>query len=46
MEDVDSLASIMGCRVAMLLLKYLGIPLGAPYKSTSIWSGIVEKLKR
>jgi hypothetical protein len=43
--DVESLANIFGCRVAMLPMKYLGLPLGASYKSTSIWSGIVEKWK-
>jgi hypothetical protein len=41
--DVDLLANIFGCRVAMLLMKYLGLPLRASYKSTSIWSGIVAK---
>jgi len=45
-EDVESLASIMGCRVALLPIKYLVLPLGAPYKSISIWSGIVEKMER
>jgi hypothetical protein len=28
-DDVESLASIMECVVALLLMKYLGIPLGA-----------------
>jgi hypothetical protein len=27
-------------------MKYLGLPLGAPYKSTAIWNGIVEKMER
>jgi hypothetical protein len=44
--DVESLANIFGCRVAMLPIKYLGLPLGASYKSTSIWSSIVEKMER
>ena len=43
MVDVESLANIFGCRVAMLLMKYLGLPLGASYKYTFIWSDIVEK---
>jgi hypothetical protein len=45
-DDVESLAKIIGCRVAMLPLKYLGLPLGAPDKSTSIWNCIVKKMKR
>jgi hypothetical protein len=46
MDDVESSASIIGCRVALLPLKYLGLPLGAPYKSTFIWNCIVEKIER
>jgi hypothetical protein len=26
-------------------MKYLGLPLGASYKNTSIWNGIVEKME-
>jgi hypothetical protein len=29
--------------VASLLLKYLGLPLGASYKSSTIWNDILEK---
>ena len=45
-EDVDRLASIFGCWVVGLPMKYLGLPLGAPYKSTTIWNDIVEKMGR
>jgi hypothetical protein len=45
-ENVDRLASIFGCRVASLPMKYLGLPLGTPYKSTTIWNDIVEKMGR
>jgi len=27
-------------------MMYLGFPLGAPYKSTTIWNGIVENMER
>lgn len=27
-------------------MKYLDLPLGAPYKSTIIWNGIVKKMER
>lgn len=43
LADVDLLANIFGCRVARLPMNYLGLPLRAPYKSTSIWSDIVQK---
>jgi hypothetical protein len=38
--DVEGLACILGCRVSSLPMKYLGLPLGASYKATSIWNGI------
>jgi hypothetical protein len=44
-EDVDRLASIFGCRVAGLPMKYLGFPLGVPYKSTTIWNELSRKWK-
>jgi hypothetical protein len=43
--DVEGLASILGCRVASLPMKYLGLPLGAPYKASTIWNGIIEKME-
>jgi len=45
-DDVERLASIFGCRVAVLPMKYLGLPLGAPYKSATICNGIVEMKMR
>jgi hypothetical protein len=45
-EDVEGLANLLGCRVASLPMTYLGLPLGASYKSTSIWNGVIEKMER
>jgi hypothetical protein len=45
-DGVESLASILWCRAALLPMKYLSLPLGVSYKSTFIWSGIVEKMER
>jgi hypothetical protein len=45
-EDVEGLAHLLGCRVASLPLTYLGLPLGASYKSMSIWNGVIEKMER
>jgi hypothetical protein len=45
-EDVDNLAHILGHRVATLPITYLGLPLGASFKATSIWNGVIEKVER
>jgi hypothetical protein len=45
-EDVEGLANLLGCRVASLPMTYLGLPLGASYKSTSIWNGVIKKMER
>jgi len=45
-EDVEGLAHLLGCRVASLPMTYLGLPLGASYKSVSIWNGVIEKIER
>jgi hypothetical protein len=42
--DVEGLANIPGCRVTSLPMKYLGLPLGAPYRGSTIWNGIIEKI--
>jgi hypothetical protein len=39
------LAHLLGCRVASLPMTYLGLPLGASYKSVSIWNGVIEKME-
>jgi len=45
-EDVESLAHILGCRIGSLPMTYLGMPLGASFKSISIWNGVIEKMER
>jgi hypothetical protein len=40
-EDVEGLAQLLGCRVGSLPMTYLGLPLGASYKSVSTWKGVV-----
>lgn len=41
--DINALAAILGCKVASFPLKYLGLSLGAPFKTKSIWNGVAEK---
>jgi hypothetical protein len=44
-DQVERLADIIGCGIACLPAKYLGLPLGASYKSTYIWDGVIEKIE-
>jgi hypothetical protein len=44
--QAEGLADISGCGVANLPVKYLGLPLGASYKSIHIWDGVIEKVER
>ena len=45
-NNVQALAEILGCRVGALPMTNLGMPLGAPHKSPSIWNPILEKFER
>jgi hypothetical protein len=44
-EDVEGLASILGCGVDSLPMKYLGLPLSAHYKASTIWNDIIENME-
>jgi hypothetical protein len=44
--NVGTLAAYLGCRVAGLPMKYLGLPLGAAYKAAAIWNEVTEKMER
>jgi hypothetical protein len=44
--DVDQIGDILGYGVAILPVKYLGLPLGASYKSIHIRDGVIEKIER
>ena len=45
-DNVHVLAGLLGCRVGNLPMSYLGMPLGASHKSSSIWIPILEKYER
>ena len=45
-ENLNVLARVLCCRVGSLPMTYLGMPLGAHYKDSSIWNPIVEKMER
>jgi hypothetical protein len=44
--NLDSLAATMGCKIIQLPMTYLGLPLGANFKSKPIWDPILEKMQR
>lgn len=46
MKDVGGLASILGCKVSSLPMKYMGLPLGRCLRQKSIYDGIIEKMER
>ncbi|XP_026383660.1 uncharacterized protein LOC113279172 [Papaver somniferum] len=41
-HKVDVIADILNCRIEKFPLKYLGIPIGATSRSTTIWDVIIE----
>ena len=45
-ENIDDLAMDFGCRVGSLLSTYLGLPLGASFRSVTIWDGVEERFRR
>ena len=44
--NIGALADILRCRLGSLPMKYLGMPLGTPYKTASIWNLILEKMEK
>ena len=45
-HGIQDLAQLIGGRITTLPMKYLGLPLGAKYKSKEIWNPILEKMER
>ena len=46
MPNISNLATILGCKVESTAIKYLGLPLGAQFKSTAIWTLILERMEK
>ncbi|RVW97150.1 hypothetical protein CK203_030078 [Vitis vinifera] len=44
--DIDDLALDFGCKVGSLPSTYLGLPLGAPFKSVAMWDGVEERFRK
>ena len=45
-NNLDALANILQYRVGSLSMKYLGMPLGTSFKTTSIWNPILKKMEK
>ena len=45
-ENMDDLAWEFGCRLGSLPTTYLGMPLGAPFKSITVWDCVEECFRR
>ena len=43
---MGTLATILRSRVGSLPMKYLGTPLGTPYKTASVWNPILERIEK
>ncbi|KAF5458832.1 hypothetical protein F2P56_022833, partial [Juglans regia] len=43
--DVEILATTLGCKITSLPMKYLGLPLGASFKSVRIWNDVIERVE-
>ena len=45
-ENVEELADGFGYKVGNLPSTYLGMPLGAPFKSVGAWDGVEERFRK
>lgn len=42
---ISYLAKELGCKTESLPIKYLGLPIGACSRSTSIWESVLERME-
>ena len=45
-NDIEDLALELGCKVGGLPSYYLGLPLGAPFKSEVVWDSVEERFQK
>ena len=45
-ENLEALALEFDCKVRRLPTNYLGLPLGAQYKSVAVWDGVGERFQK
>ena len=44
--NLEEFAKVLGCKASSLPSTYLGLPLGAPYKSSRVWAGVEKRFKK
>ena len=44
--NIHELVAMLDCRISALPMNYLGLPLGARYKSKALWDPVLEKMGR
>lgn len=42
--NIGDLAWILGCKIGVLLSTYLGLPLGAAFKSKEVWKPVIDRI--
>ena len=45
-SNLHTLANILQCNMGSLPIKFLGMHLGTPYKTASIWNPILERMEK
>ena len=45
-ENEEILAIELGCKIGFLPAEYLGLPLGAKQKASSVWDGVEERFRK
>ena len=45
-ENVEALATKLGCKVGSLPSSYLGLPLGASFKFVPAWDGVEKRFRK
>ena len=45
-HNMENFVEVLGCKVGTLPTTYLGLPLGAPYKSSRVWERVEERFEK
>lgn len=45
-QNLEELAEILGCSIGTFPTTYLGLSVGAKFKSEAVWSGVIEKFEK
>ena len=45
-DYLENIVSVLGCRIGKLPSSYLGLPLGAPFKSSRVWEVVDERFRK